>query len=389
VNDPVQKSVFARTTTASATLTDELSISTPTPDEAFLDWDPSHGMGSAGGRPMHGTYKDVETGCDGQVHTAVTPFDFLSPELHIRVPVSVGRVAHGNATILYDANGNGVQIPSELMVGLTPNKSSDVGWDLAGGSQHHYVIEVRSWIPLQRVAHPMFPNPYSWDKSLARPYSDLSPNCVIMPEDEQKFTEVSATFRGDGHKGFDGTYRLADRIEFDYDGQSISNLTVTPGFAHVGETHEDKRYTVVGMSDPHPARECTRVGTAPDRSGATASGRTFQVSYSGSNPLVPAAPAIDHAINGRFRDNGTILMEYTVTNFPSSGLRVTRDGIEIANVMTNDASCLTEESAAGKVGAARLGYGLITTRTGTFDIDYRSPVRLTIQSALCSGLWSP
>jgi hypothetical protein len=217
----------------------------------------------------------------------------------------------------------------------------------------------------------------------------LSPNCWIPPEDEQAFTFVSATFRGDGHKGFDGTYRLADRIEFDYDGQSISNFTVTPGFAHVGATHEDKRYTVVGMADPHPAQECTRVRTAPDRSAATASGRTFQVSYRGSIPLVPAAPDIVHAIDGLLRDNGTIAIKYTVTNFPSSGLRVTRDGVEIANVMTNDASCLPEASVQGYGGAARLFYGLTTTRTGAFDIDYRSPARQTIQSALCSGLWSP
>jgi hypothetical protein len=322
------------------------------------------------------------------VNTDELPFNFLAPQMSIQVPLS-GKVANGSATIPFKPNSSdfGVDIAGQL--GAAPRDSSDVVWDLSHGNLHHYVIEIRSWIPLQRIADPLHPTPYSWEKTLDGPYRTLSPDCLTVPPDEEQYTVVSATFRGDGHQGFDGSYRLAHRIEFDYDGQSITNFTVTPGFAHVGETHEDKRYTVIGMSEPHPARECTRAATAPDGSAATASGKTFQVSYRGSNPQVPSAPAIVHVIDGQLRNNGTIGIRYKVTNFPSSGLRVTRDGAEIANVLTNDVSCLTEESAQGFVGAARLGYGLITTRTGTFDIDYTNPAHQSIQSALCQGLWSP
>jgi hypothetical protein len=377
---PDSKATSVSTITAVATVADNLLISTPTTSEARVNW---HSLA-----PIPATQKTVSTRCDGQVERDEARLA-ASPELRLTIPMAANRVAHGSATIPYDPFGLSDNIVS-FYLGMTPNKTStEVTWDLSGGRLHHFVVEARSWIPLERIVHPLFPSPRTWAESVKIPLNVMSPNCLLPPVEERNFTEVSATFRGDNHTGFDGTYRLAHRIEFDYDGQSITNFTATPHFAHVGATHEDKRFTVIGMAEPHPARECTRTGLAPDQGNASSGAREFQLTYRGSNPLVAGSPPIIHTVEGLIRDNGVVAIKYTVTNFPSSGVRVTRDGIEIGTVLTNDVSCVPYDSAHGYSGVVKLGYGLATTRTGAFDVDYRTPARQTIRSALCSGLWSP
>src|SRR4029079_2358596 len=51
-------------------------------------------------------------------------------------------------------------------------------------------------------------------------------------------TGYTSNYRGDGHAGYDGGHRAMQAVEFDWDGQGVTNVTL-PSMAHFGASHRD------------------------------------------------------------------------------------------------------------------------------------------------------
>jgi len=213
----------------------------------------------------------------------------------------------------------------------------------------HYRIDMKAWIPQATVVDPELPIsvPYSVAAIIHHPCH--VPSLFLVP-----FTTVNTQYRGDGHAGFDGSYRVMSSVEFDWDGRRMLN-TAVPGDAHFGTTHLIGTYSnFVNTTTCELASDTATAATT-----ASASGSSFAVSYSAANPVVRVpAPPIDGETTGTVAGDGTIKFHFRTDLFPSHGVRVSKDGTPQLTDIVNDASCFPDFVIQGPAGLGIIGAGL-------------------------------
>jgi hypothetical protein len=342
---------------------------------------------TAGGIAQYnaGTRELDAISCDGKREKQSEAWSLSVPALQFRAPFAVGQKTVSGTSAGTDRKVNSIR--SGVWVGSGPT----FRWELRlVPPMHRYEIEIRAWIPFAVVVDPLQPTTRFYPDTLVPPLSTISPNCYRPTLTDVAKTNVTAVFRGDGHIGFEGSYRMAQRIEFAFDNREISNFAVTAGFPHVGTTHRDKVYYRGPTSAGDILARCSNTGTAPD---GTAAGRTggnaFSVSYRGANPLISSAPSFAQHVTAVIDSEGRIDLSFTVTNFPSHAIRVTRDGAIVLTATTNDVTCLSPAQVTGYSGAARVFYGLKSSHSGVLRADPKAPRSVTVPSELCSRLWLP
>jgi hypothetical protein len=229
----------------------------------------------------------------------------------------------------------------------------------------HYVVTTEAWIPFAGVVDPELPLITPYPQTLDYPWSTYDPNCYFPKFLQAWTTTVSSTYRGDGHTGFGGSYRLATEVSFDFDPDTdqIMNFT-SDAIAPVGTTSRDKVYSSRGKI----IATCTQTGMSTNtQTAAQDSDTTFTIGYSGKDPLVqPAflAPPITASIIGSVDAEGDLALGYKTTQFPSQGIQVTINGQTVLTTIENDASCLPARSVLGPFGALTLVRGLNSHTTG-------------------------
>jgi hypothetical protein len=245
-----------------------------------------------------------------------------------------------------------------------------------------YTISVRSWIPQIAVVDPVEPFSLSYHASEMLEFAD--PNCFVPPNSLIAHTVVSSTFHGDGHAGFDGGYRMQDIVTFDWDGQNLSNFQTIANIVHVGTTIRNKVYT--DSRDGTLLDLCSQTGVAADTTSASSSGNTFTIQYTGKNPLtLPQAltPGFLNNLTGEIQADGSVDLNFQVTEFPSSGLQVLINDSPILTGLENDVSCLSDSAVLGVGGAVILTIGLLSTTAGSVAAVPNTDIIFGKRSPLC------
>jgi len=232
-----------------------------------------------------------------------------------------------------------------------------------------YTLFLKSWIPQPNVVDPLLPGTvrYRFSQLVGAVPVLNDPNCWTPPRGDGSVVNVTSTYHGDNHGGFDGSYRESAMATFTWDGTSISDLTVSGG---PGLTIRNKVYTdaVTGQT----LSSCSATGLASDVPTATQpDSTTFEITYTGHNPLTPPAitPGFVNDVVGSLQSDGTIDFSNTTTLFPIAGLQVGVNGTLVATDIENDVSCLIPSAVLGPPGALRLATGLTNRDENTATVD--------------------
>jgi len=167
------------------------------------------------------------------------------------------------------------------------------------GCTNHYRVELKAWIP------------FHW---------------VVDPESAGIGKYQHSEYEGDGHNGYDGSYRVIAWVEFEWDGYKIK------GFKS-GEEYGLTRRRALLLSKTAKATCCTKVEQLDDR--------TFTIEIDSKNPLTfgqSMTPAIDSFLEWTFSGSELIIVKTTTDAFPSHGVRVLREGKPVRTMIVNDAS---------------------------------------------------
>lgn len=242
---------------------------------------------------------------------------------------------------------------------------------------HHYIVELRDWIPFAAIVDPGQPVRLPFRSTLEGPYEILSPNCWTPPVDKWNRTIVESAFRGDGADG--AGYRIRRVIEFDFDGKAITNLTDMPIAQPVGTTYRDKKY--IDLITGAVVHRCSESGVATQQRTLTKeSATTFAADMSGSNPLVPGAPSIDNDVRIAAHADMSLTVEHTVTQFPSASAVVQYDG---ERVFAASVSAACVDPVTGAAGALKIARGLTSHSTLTYEVKPEPGQIYSQDSSLC------
>lgn len=198
-------------------------------------------------------------------------------------------------------------------------------------ANHHYRIELKSWIPHLRVVDPV-PAP------------------------------GTSHYRGDGHSGYEGSHRVLTWVEFSFDGLRI---TAFQGGESYGTSHRDYDYPLWGKG--------TETQTATGFTARELRGEGYfwmRIDSKIPIPIAPA-PAINSELEGFISCTG-LFIHYITDLFPSHGVRISRDGKIVKTEIVFDARYLPVE---GDVGAMAIFVGL-TSFENTGSIDVQTPDEL-------------
>lgn len=241
-----------------------------------------------------------------------------------------------------------------------------------------YKIELKAWIPKDHVVDPTNPLPMPYDLV-------VRPGCYTPPTAlERAGTMVTTQFRGDGHTGYDGTYRVRPWVSFAWNGYHISNFNKSDDPSDYGTTHLDWTYKI---GDTVSAR-CTTEGTATTATiGSQVGENAFELAIESPNPMVIGAPDIDSHVTGQIDSSDAIHFKYLTDLFPSHGVQVYRNNELLATEIVNDPSCLSDSLMLSPVGALVVLAGLTSpTNQGTFDIMPDDSGKLDVSpSRLCNS----
>ncbi len=231
-----------------------------------------------------------------------------------------------------------------------------------GGTVNKYEVELKAWIPHAKVVDPEEPARVSdWldsITSLAAAAADSLPgvNAKLM-------YEYHSYYRGDGHTGFAGGYRVLSKATFDFDGTTITNFKQVGDY---GDSHRDYDYrawlelsagvgpfrTTLGTVDLLSGSDTETDRATSATSGASTGATAFNLGMASPNPLVMTwAPDIDSSMSGTLDASGNMSISYTTDLFPSHGIQVKKDGAVIKTEVVNDPSGI---NALGPIGAADL-----------------------------------
>jgi hypothetical protein len=270
---------------------------------------------------------------------------------HTTIPSNWWWSARSYVYTYYSNNCTGQQVTPRLWIdidGHTPHRClSDVppysDWSCASPLQHHFRIELKTWIPQPYVADPFDP----------RLRLGIIPSFACGVH-----LATASLFLGDNYSSFDGgsSVRGSRIVDFDWDGSRITNFTTQ---VVLGVTHR-----VIAYSDLSSG-SCIQAQQASDSGFGTQTGpANVSMAIQTSNPLIPGSPAIHATMNIAISADGTLNIDSQTTFFPSIAFRVTRDGQTSATDVVNDASCLSSSSVLGVAGLANLSAGLWNFNNG-------------------------
>jgi hypothetical protein len=195
------------------------------------------------------------------------------------------------------------------------------------GASVHYRFEIKAWIPFAHV-----PDPEDAVHDLAF--------TVAQGVSGAQVSNYVSEYRGDAHSGYDGTFRVLQVTEFDWDGRSITNLTF-PSVAHFGTTHRDFSALI---TSGFPSRTKFFVGeesATVDHAVTKASkGNEVDLGMSSPNPLTLApAPDIDADYTFFISQDTfgieTVTVRWSTDLMPNHGYRVIRDGVIVKEHIVN------------------------------------------------------
>ncbi|CAG7623793.1 hypothetical protein [Actinacidiphila bryophytorum] len=227
--------------------------------------------------------------------------------------------------------------------------------DAAGGAPAprepvHYRIEAKAWIPQARVVDP---------ESVLGVTTILgsSPRALeqrmldSLPPGAQP-TGYLSHYRGDDHTGYAGSHRVVQVIEFDWDGERISNVTkiALPNF---GASHRDVviRYFDVRALDTRWIED-SESATATESVVHTPADSEVSLGIHSANPLTMApSPDIDADLSVFLSSDPTfgteeVTVRWSTDLMPSHGFRLVRDGVEVTTETTNDIAGMTPTGPA-------------------------------------------
>jgi Domain of unknown function (DUF4157) len=191
----------------------------------------------------------------------------------------------------------------------------------------HYRFEIKAWIPFPQVPDP------------EEPVQEAGFRLTHLDWDVQDY---ASQYRGDGHGGYDGSYRVLQVAEFDWDGKAISKLTF-PSVAHFGTSHRDFSVSVrtTGSAENWRLFKATAVATTDHTvTSATPSRQEVDLGMSSPNPLtVFPAPNIDadysFFISQDTFNIETVTVRWTTDLMPNHGYRVVRNGAVVKEHIVN------------------------------------------------------
>lgn len=223
-------------------------------------------------------------------------------------------------------------------------------------------LELKAWIPHRQVVDPEEPaRAQDWLDLLDKPNELIEKYVPKMLRPSARFRyDFSSRYRGDGHKGYDGSHRVVGLVGFTWDGKRITDLTLKPLY---GATHREwKQRAWIAIDVPFFSRKIMlvdRKGTETERASrsvvATTHGADFTMSIDSKNPLIMTyTPAIQSDLMGRIV-NGNLSLSWRTTGFPSHGISILVDATQRLERVTNDASDIP---ALGLKGAAAIALAL-------------------------------
>ncbi|MFL6076575.1 MAG: hypothetical protein ACJ73S_24545 [Mycobacteriales bacterium] len=221
--------------------------------------------------------------------------------------------------------------------------------------QTHYRLEAKAWIPQFHVVDPEAI--LGVTTILGRSPRALETKMLAgLPPGSQP-TGYLSYYRGDNHVEYDGSHRILQVIEFDWDGSKISNITL-PEIAHFGDSHRDVsiRYFDVRALDTR-WMEDTESATATAAVVHESGDREVSIGIHSANPLtISPSPDVDADLGVFLSSDPTfgteeLTLRWSTDLMPSHGFRLIRNGVEIATEITNDISGIT---ATGPAAAAEV-----------------------------------
>jgi hypothetical protein len=249
----------------------------------------------------------------------------------------------------------------------------------------YFRVELKAWIPYERVVDPEQPLRQTWlnlwlDEQ--DPLREVDPFGTFR-DGPTMVLDYSSRYHGDNHVPYapqsapftsaSANHRVCRWCEFDWDDAVISNFTPAQGNADspsdqdtvygTSELFETKDYELRGVE--HVESPVTSK-TAVNHTEATGEGQQFCLRIYSSNPLTlsPAyfVPSISATLLGHFipGPSGPLIIGVECNHFPSFGMRVQRDGVDIYSDFNTPLNDATQNvwSELGVRGAINLFAGL-------------------------------
>ena len=272
-----------------------------------------------------------------------------------------------------DAGGGGNAVAAGAAAGAAAVTAGAGATAAAPGKKDRIAIESKAWIPHAKVVDPEEPIRISNWLDTIDSLVNTAMNTIDVggwfgvPLTPRLKYEFKSRYRGDGHSGYAGSARAHHKVEFDWDGTTISGVT-SSGRAEA--THRDYSYHAWIEWGPFSKDVVKSSGTetGPTAGGTTgtASGSSYDMNISAPNLLVITyAPPIDAHYNGTL-SGSTLNIKWSTDNFPSHGYQVTKNGAAVQTSVVNDASWVPGE---GPIGAAMIGAFLsLQTNNGSATV---------------------
>jgi hypothetical protein len=212
--------------------------------------------------------------------------------------------------------------------GATPTQAPPTNPNAASGSLAHYRFEIKAWIPFPQV-----PDPEEVLHDLA----------FRLAHSDQRVDNYASQYRGDGHSGYEGRYRVFQIAEFDWDGVQVTNVTF-PSIAHFGTSHRDFSAELTSLLTFPP-----RTSFIKDAESATVDHtvthsltghQEIDLGMSSPNPLtISPAPDIDADYSFFISQDTfgieTVTVRWTTDFMPNHGFRVTRNDVVVMERIVN------------------------------------------------------
>lgn len=242
----------------------------------------------------------------------------------------------------------------------------------------HVRIELKAWIPFATIPDPVSPEVLEWpDSTIVR--AAIGSSAPAWLSDCVSILPATLDFQvaGDGHPGYDGSYRAMTVAEFDWEGGKIVNFDARD---YTSLSHR----TVSARTPGGQTRTCESSGQAPRAGTAEQTGDTaIDMTLDAAFPLLPAILTPPLTATARFElsgdpdDEPTIALEATTDLFPSYGVAVYVDGEKVGSPIMSDRSCVDLD---GMVFAANLAYWLLTSAPKYTTSDVRGATNTTCQA---------
>ncbi|ROO91042.1 hypothetical protein EDD29_8785 [Actinocorallia herbida] len=227
----------------------------------------------------------------------------------------------------------------------------------------HFLLEMKSWIPTDKVVDPYHVVPYSISTR------DLVDDCGKFPD----LVKQESYFQGDAHIGYEGSHRVTGGVEFDWDGQAVTNVRPVGPAGGVTTRH----WLITRRGNPTP-QHCQRSEADTATGSASGSGTNVTLSYRAADPLIFPAPSINNTVSATIGDDN-VSLNFRVTEYPNQGFTLTRNGTRLDRRVYVNAAC---RPSTGPQGFVTLTAGLLQFRRVVVNIPTDTPTPETI--APCS-----